>query len=188
VTTIAAVQGEDFAVVAFDSMVCEGEEKVFTLPRDLPKVVKVNGCILGAAGDLRAVNLISTYDLSVPNPNLRGRELDLWFGRTFVPELKELFDDSGYDKEDEHGSTVLAVVNCTIYEIGTSYEWLRDARGIYSIGTGSPYALGFLRGQGSSLFKDFVAAREAAVRAVELSVEMDPMTGGPVCVEELRRT
>lgn len=187
-TTIAAVQGDDFAVVAFDSMVSEGEEKVFTLPRDLPKVVKVNDCILGAAGDLRAVNLISIYDLPIPDPRLRGRELDLWFGRTFVSELKELFDDSGYEKESEHGSTILAVVNCTIYEVGTSYEWLRDARGVYSIGTGSPYAMGFLRGQGPGIAKDFVAAREAVVRAVELAIEMDPMTGGPVCVEELRRT
>jgi ATP-dependent protease HslVU (ClpYQ) peptidase subunit len=187
-TTIAAIQGDDFAVVAFDSMVSEGGEKVFILPRSLPKVVKVNDSILGAAGDLRAVNLISTFELSIPEPELRGRELDMWFGQTFVPDLKELFEDSGYEKENEHESTIIAVMNCTIFEVGTSYEWLRDDRGVYSIGSGSPYAMGYLRGLGSGVLKDFVAARDAVVRAVELAVEMDPMTGGPVYVEYLKRT
>jgi len=186
-TTIAAIQGENFAVVAFDSMVCEGDEKIFILPRDLPKVVKINDCILGAAGDLRAVNLISTFDLPIPEPKLRGRNLDLWVGRTFVPELKELFEESGYEKEDQHESTILAVLNCTIYEIGTSYEWLRDDRGIYAIGSGSPYTIGYLRGCGPEITKDFFNARDAVVRAVELAVEMDPTTGGPVYFEELHR-
>lgn len=187
-TTIAAVQGDDFAVVAFDSMVSEAEEKIFILPRDLPKVVKIGDCILGAAGDLRAVNLISTYDLPVPEPHLHGRNLDLWVSQTFIPDLKDLFDEAGYEKDHEHGSTILAVLNCTIYEIGTLYEWLRDVRGVYSIGTGSPYAMGYLRGQGPGILKDFVSARDAVVRAVELSVEMDPMTGGPVYFEELHTT
>lgn len=182
-TTIAAIQGADFAVVAFDSMVSEGEEKMFILPRSLPKVVKIDNCIFGAAGDLRAVNLISTFPLPYPDPKLFGRELDLWVGRTFIPKLQEIFEDSGYEKDNEHGSTIIAVLNCVIYEIGTSYEWLRDDRGIYATGTGSNYALGYLWGCGEEIKKDLPSAQAAARRALELSVEMDPMTGGPVYIE-----
>lgn len=186
-TTLAAIQGDDFAVVAFDSLVSEAEEKIFILPRSMPKVVKLDNCILGAAGDLRAVNLISTFPLPYPDPKLSEKELDLWVGRTFVPSLQELFEDSGYEKDNEHGSTVIAVLNYTIYEIGTSYEWLRDDRGIYSTGTGSHYALGYLRGLGPDVRKDLSSAETAARRAVELAAELDPTTGGPVYSEWLRR-
>jgi hypothetical protein len=186
-TTIAAIQGADFAVVAFDSMVSEAEEKIFILPRSMPKVVKLDNCILGAAGDLRAVNLISTFPLPIPKPNLSGSELDIWVGRTFVSGLKDLFDSSGYEKDNEHGSTIILIANFTIYEIGTSYEWLRDDRGIYSIGSGSHYALGYLRGLGPDVRRDFSSAEAAVRRAVELAADLDPMTGGPIYSEWLRR-
>lgn len=184
-TTIAAVQGDDFVAVAFDSMVSEGEEKIFFLPPSLPKVVKVDDYIIGAAGDLRAVNLVSTYAMPLPPPELRERSLDLWVGQEFVPSLKELFDEHGYEKDNEHGSTILCALNRTVYEIGTSYEWLRDDRGIYAIGTGSHYALGFLRGAGDGIRKDLTSACDAVVRAVELAAELDPMTGGRVSLEIL---
>ena len=186
-TTIAAIQGDDFAVVAFDSMVSEGGEKIFVLPRSMPKVVKIEDCIMGAAGDLRAVNLISTFFLPVPDPEVEGRDLDLWVGRTFVPSLKELFEDSGYDNENEHGSTLIVVLNCTIYEIGTSYEWLRDARGVYTAGTGGDFAMSHLIGAGRDIFKDFSLACDTAVRAVEIAAELDPMTNGPVFYETVQK-
>ena len=184
-TTIAAVQGADFAVVAFDSLVSEAEEKIFYLPRSLPKVVRKDNCILGAAGDLRAVNLISTFDLPTPSQELRGGKLDVWVGRTFVPKLKDLFEESGYEKDDEHGSTIILVVNCTIYEIGTSYEWLRDERGFYTTGTGGFYAAGFLLGAGPDIHTNLESARTAALRSVEIAAALDPLTGGDVHFEEL---
>lgn len=184
-TTIVALQGADFAVVAFDSMVSEGDEKVFYLPRDLPKVVRVGDCIFGAAGDLRAVNLLSTFDLPSPDPKLRGKNLDLWVGKTFVPSLQELFDDAGYDKDNEQASTILLVANCTIYEIGTAYEWLRDECGFYTSGSGAPYAAGFLLSLGDTFRKSLDVARDSAVRAVEIASILDPMTGGRIDTEDV---
>lgn len=187
VTTIAAIQGDDFVVVAFDSMVSDGDDKIFTLPRSMPKVVRKRNCIYGAAGDLRAVNLLSTFTLPTPGAGVQGRDLDLWVGRTFVPDLKTLFQESGYEKENTHGSTILIAVNYTIYEIGSEYEWLRDARGIYSVGTGGNFALAHLVMAGPEINKDFSLAREAAVEAVELAAELDARTSMPVYVETLKK-
>lgn len=186
-TTIAAIQGDDFVVVAFDSMVSDDDSKIFTLPRSMPKVARRKNCLLGAAGDLRAVNLLSTFTLPVPGAGLQGRDLDLWVGRTFVPDLKTLFQDAGYEKDNTHGSTIIIAVNYTIYEIGSDYEWLRDSRGIYSIGTGGNFAIAHLAMAGPDITKDFSLARETAVEAVELAAELDLRTGRPVYVETLKK-
>ena len=48
-TTIAAIQGEGWAVVAYDSRVTE-ENRSYVLPKDAGKVVRNGGYIFGAAG------------------------------------------------------------------------------------------------------------------------------------------
>ena len=58
-TTIAAIQGEGWAVVAYDSRVCE-DNRSFILPKDAGKVVRNGQYILGAAGDMRALRLLTS--------------------------------------------------------------------------------------------------------------------------------
>jgi hypothetical protein len=57
-TTIAAIQGPSWAAIAYDSRVTE-ENRIFVLPKDAGKVVKNGQYIFGAAGDMRAVNLLA---------------------------------------------------------------------------------------------------------------------------------
>jgi hypothetical protein len=65
-TTIAAIQGEGWAVIGYDSRVTE-DNRIFVLPKDSGKVVKNGHYIFGAAGDMRAVNLLAhTFKPPVP--------------------------------------------------------------------------------------------------------------------------
>jgi len=187
VTTIAALQGSGFAVVAFDSMVTEGEDKKYLLPRDIPKVVRTKNCLLGAAGDLRAVNLLSNLDLPEPPNNFFGKDLDVWVAKTFVPELKSMFHEAGYEKDNEQPSTILLVANSTVFEIGSNYDWMRDSRGIYAMGTGGGYALGYLYSVGDPSRLTLAAAKDAVIQAVKVAVEFDPCTSEPVYAEIHKR-
>jgi ATP-dependent protease HslVU (ClpYQ) peptidase subunit len=146
-TTIVAVQGQAWAVVGFDSRVTEEGGRSYTLGRGSAKVVKNGQYLLGAAGDVRAINILA-YAFQPPKAlDLTGVRLDRFMTSKFVPALRECFEDHGYAAKEskeqaQHGSTVLAIVNGQIYEIDEDYAWVRDTTGIYSFGSGGDYAIG----------------------------------------------
>lgn len=146
-TTIIAVQGQEWAVVGFDSRVTEEGGRSYTLGRGSAKVVKNGQYLLGAAGDVRAINILA-YAFQPPKAlDLTGIRLDRFMTSKFVPALRECFEDHGYavkesKEQAQHGSTVLAIVNGQIYEIDEDYAWVRDMTGIYSFGSGGDYAIG----------------------------------------------
>jgi ATP-dependent protease HslVU (ClpYQ) peptidase subunit len=146
-TTIVAVQGPSWAVVGFDSRVTEDTGRSYTLGRGSAKVVKNGQYLLGAAGDVRAINILA-YAFQPPKAlDLTGIRLDRFMTSKFVPALRECFEDHGYAVKESkeqatHGSTVLAIVNGQIYEIDEDYAWVRDTTGIYSFGSGGDYAIG----------------------------------------------
>lgn len=146
-TTIVAVQGQSWAVVGFDSRVTEDGGRSYTLGRGSAKVVKNGQYLLGAAGDVRAINILA-YAFQPPKAlDLVGIRLDRFMTSKFVPALRECFEDHGYAAKEskeqaQHGSTVLAIVNGQIYEIDEDYAWVRDTTGIYSFGSGGDYAIG----------------------------------------------
>jgi len=97
VTTIAAIQGEGWAVVAYDSRVTE-ENRAYVLPKDAGKVVRNGSYILGAAGDMRAVNLLAhTLKPPVPAPTDVGIKLDKFISSKFVPALKACFSNYSWN-------------------------------------------------------------------------------------------
>ena len=146
-TTIIAVQGQSWAVVGFDSRVTEENGRSYTLGRGSSKVVKNGQYYLGAAGDVRAINILA-YSFSPPKAgDIVGIRLDRFITSKFVPALRSCFEEHGYASREsreqaQHGSVVLVIVNGQIYEIDEDYAWVRDTTGIYSFGSGGDYALG----------------------------------------------
>jgi hypothetical protein len=127
--------------------VTEEGGRSYTLGRGSAKVVKNGQYLLGAAGDVRAINILA-YAFQPPKAlDLTGIRLDRFMTSKFVPALRECFEDHGYavkesKEQAQHGSTVLAIVNGQIYEIDEDYAWVRDMTGIYSFGSGGDYAIG----------------------------------------------
>ena len=113
-TTIAAVQGENWAVLAYDSRVTE-DNKIYSLPKDNGKVIKNGEYLIGVAGDMRAVNLMA-YVFKPPTiaPTAYGVRLDKFMTMNFIPEMKKLFEDNSYSKDGEHESQIIVAINGTI--------------------------------------------------------------------------
>ena len=185
-TTIIAVQGPDWAVVGYDSRVTEEGGRSYVLGRGSAKVVKNGQYLLGAAGDVRAINILA-YAFSPPKAlDLTGVRLDRFMTSKFVPALRECFEDHGYAAKESkeqasHGSVVLAIVNGQIYEIGEDYAWVRDTTGIYSFGSGADYALGAMYSTaGDDFAMQGVTKTERVVReALAVSAKLDIGTGPP---------
>lgn len=192
-TTIVGIQGDTFAVVCTDSRVSSFDEsgmafQITTLGSGTPKVATNGEYLLGAAGDVRAINILH-HAFTPPKPpaSATGKKLDQFITRQFIPALRACFEEQGYAAPErdnsehmaEHGSTILVVVHGTIYIIDGDYSWTSDNNGIYAIGTGSSYALGAiqaLRG-GKKLTPN--TAKTIANKALTVASRFDPYTGSP---------
>lgn len=179
-TTIAAVQGHDWAAVAWDSRVVEGD-RAFALPESQRKVSQNSDFLLGAAGDMRAINLLAhTFKPSKPPTGSSGEELDAFMSTKFLKELKRCFDEAEYGEKGSQESSIIALVQGRVYEIGNNYDWCHDIAGFYAIGTGAQYALGALSSllEGKKITQ--AAAEKALITALAVSCKYDPNSGAPI--------
>jgi len=183
-TTVAAVQGEGWVVVGYDSRVTENQEKIFTLAKDNGKVVKNGNYLLGAAGDMRAINLLSyVFKPPVINPTTYGVRLDKFMTAVFIPELKKCFEEASYSKDGEMESQVMVVVNGTIYEIGNDFSWAHDESGIYSIGSGGDYAISALLATFETRKRTIGTAKALVRQAITIASKLDPNTAPPIYIQ-----
>lgn len=185
-TTIIAVQGKSWAVVGFDSRVTEENGRSYVLGRGSSKVVKNGQYLLGAAGDVRAINILA-YAFNPPKAtDLTGIRLDRFMTSKFVPALRSCFEDHGYVARDsreqaQNGSVILSIINGQIYEIGEDYAWVRDTTGIYSFGSGGDYALGAMYSKaGDDLADHGITKTQKIIReSLEIAAKLDVGSGPP---------
>lgn len=182
-TTIAAIQGNGWAVLGYDSLVTE-ESRTFFLPKDAGKVGKNGPYLLGAAGDMRAINLVlHVLKPPYPSPTDVGVKLDKFISTKFIPALKSCFDEAQYGEKGSQDSSVIAVVNGAVYEVGSNYEWCKDEQGIYAVGSGSDYALGALYEAKEGKKRTLANARASMRSALAISSLLDVGTGGQIHIE-----
>jgi hypothetical protein len=151
--------------------------------------IAVNGkYLLGAAGDVRAINILH-HAFVPPSPpaSYKGRKLDAFITKQFIPALRECFELQGYASPDndekshiaEQDSTIIVVIHGIIYVIEGDYGWTSDSNGIYAIGTGAPYALGALQVLTNSKKLAVPQAKSAITKALGVSAKFDPYSGSP---------
>lgn len=193
-TTIIGIQGDGWALVAADSRVSSYDGSVTyqtaTMTPMSGKVAQNGRWLLAAAGDIRAINLLH-HALVPPAPHhsLRGRKLDHFVTTKFIPALRTCFEDNGYAMPDgaqkehaaQHSSTILAVINGTIYVMDGDYSWSTDSTGVYAIGSGGQYALGAVHAlRGNKGIETPQQAKVIVAKAMSVSSKLDPYTGPPV--------
>jgi ATP-dependent protease HslVU (ClpYQ) peptidase subunit len=186
VTTIIAVQGSSWAVVGFDSRVTEENGRSYTLGRGSSKVVKNGQYYLGAAGDVRAINILA-YSFNPPKAgDIVGIRLDRFITSKFVPALRSCFEEHGYASREsreqaQHGSVVLVIVNGQIYEIDEDYAWVRDTTGIYSFGSGGDYALGAMYAMtaDSAAAPSIDTTKKVIRESLQIAAKLDIGSGAP---------
>jgi ATP-dependent protease HslVU (ClpYQ) peptidase subunit len=192
-TTIVAIQGEGFSLVGSDSRICDVDESGYvsmtTTLKGTSAKVAVNGkYLLGAAGDVRAINILHhVFTPPLPPAGCEGQKLDKFFTMKFIPALRGCFEQQGYampTKDSsahvaEQGSTILAVINSTIYVVNGDYSWSNDRSGIYALGSGAQYAVGALHARKPKKDYTMAKARSEALLALQIASRFDPHTGPP---------
>jgi hypothetical protein len=163
--------------------------QITTLGNNSAKIAENNKYLLGAAGDMRAINIL--HHAFVPptvTTGTTGKKLDNFITTKFVPALRDCFEKQGYATSPEsesathiaqHESTILVVVSGSIYVVDGDYSWTSDINGRYAMGTGSSYALGALQVLCSSKIMTVAQAKKNALKAIAVASKYDPYTGAP---------
>jgi ATP-dependent protease HslVU (ClpYQ) peptidase subunit len=192
-TTIVAIQGDTYSVVGTDSRVSSFDEQgmafqITTLGTGTAKIAQNGKYLLGAAGDVRAINILH-HVFVPPTPTFSegGAKLDHFITQKFIPSLRNCFENHGYAMPDndtknhmaEHNSTIVVVVNGVIYIIDGDYSWTSDRTGVYAIGSGSSYALGAIQAITGGKQLPIQKAKAAINKALSITSKFDPYTGSP---------
>jgi len=184
-TTLAAFQGNGWAVIGCDSRASDESGRAMDLAA--PKVIENCGYLIAVSGASRGGN-ISQFGWTPPKPPavLDQDGLDKFMTKRFIPELRKAFISAGYDAKDEgeaawQDSNLLVAVRGIIYPIFNDYSWDRDVRNVYYAGSGGDVALGAMVALGIEKLSEKPEQAEKVVRqAVVLACSWDVYTSAPV--------
>jgi ATP-dependent protease HslVU (ClpYQ) peptidase subunit len=181
-TTIAAIQGDGWVVMGADTQGTYNEYRKIFMKDD--KIVDNNGILIAGCGIGRGMNLLHRgWKAPKPSRVLTPDQLDTWMVKTFLPKMRKLFIDAGYDMKDDgdyakYENVFIIAVQGHVYIIDEDYSVDRDARNYITSGSGGDFAQGALFFAGPKLFTDLEFAKKAMAKAVDAAKEFDSNSGG----------
>lgn len=176
-TTIVAYQGEGFAILGADSQITDGDKRI--LSPSTPKITKIGKYLLAVSGDCRPGDILMY--LWKP-PAYDGTDAVKFVGRKIIPSIIAAFKAQGYDyTKDSASYSYLLAFNGNIFEIGDELSISQSSDGIYGVGSGSPYAMGYMASIKGEVGK------EQILQALEVSAKYDINTAAPFQLEVQKR-
>jgi ATP-dependent protease HslVU (ClpYQ) peptidase subunit len=170
-TTILAVATPQGSYMGADSQITDGDKRI--LSPSTPKIVKVGKYLLGISGDCRPGDVLM-YNWKPPAYD--GTDPVKFMGRKVVPSIIAAFKAQGYDytKEGTSYSYLIAFAG-NVFEIGDDLSMSQSSDGIYGVGSGSPYGLGFLACSENP--------KDEILKALQVSAKYDINTSEPFQLE-----
>lgn len=183
-TTILAIQGDDFCAIGSDSQWTDDYNRVGKMNQ--PKVVSVGRYLIGVAGDTRGANVIQhIFTPPVLPPKLVGAKLTKFIVSQFLPSYKECLETHGagrpqYDDQPaQSANDLLVCANGVIFQIDTDYGTETDTCNLYAIGSGGHYGLGALQAYTNGKRVSLTNAKQVLLKSLSVSAKFDSGSGSP---------
>lgn len=183
-TAIVGIQGKGWAVLGADSMTTFTDKPY--VAKGCDKIVKVGEYLVAVAGDATAGDVL--YNLWQPPKVIKTQEPDRFMMIRVLPSIRQVLTEAGYDpnpknnKDDDAGWDALICFNGKIYQVSDDFGYMRDDKGLYSIGSGGPIALGALSAMDTET-KTHAKAASAAKKAINIAIQYNIWCGGPVNIK-----
>ena len=184
-TTLVGIQLDEQVVLAADSQITE--DNLRTVSTATPKIIHVGKYLLGITGDTRPGDILA-YNWTPPT--YKGANPIQWMGKKVLPSVLKAFKDNGYDpyeatKEKDAGFDYLVAFAGNLFHIAIDLSFIQSKLGVYGLGSGGHFALGYLAGLPSSSLR--AKAEEHAEKAVQLASVLDVNTHPPIQLVVQRR-
>lgn len=190
-TVLAAFQGNGFAIIGADSRATDASGAHFILSN--PKLTRDDDdhYLFAITGATRGGNIVQQgWDAPTPPVWSSVEELDKFMTRDFIPQMRNMFIDAGYEgitldgEGVVHDTNFFVAVHGIIYPIFNDYSWDRDTRGIYANGSGGDVALGVMVGAEIEKYRNDVTKAKAIVKkAIEKACQWNAYCALPVVLE-----
>lgn len=180
-TTIAAIQGDGWAVIGADRRASEDDG--FTAVMESPKIFKNGPALIAGAGSVRGLNILE-FGWSAPG-YASSKSVEHYLTQRFIPSMREAFIAAGYDiKSDkdvaEQDNDLIVAIRGKLYTISSDYSWDRCSKGLFKAGSGGKYALGALKVLKADKSKDPEQAAAFIRRAITVAIDYDCYSGGEI--------
>jgi ATP-dependent protease HslVU (ClpYQ) peptidase subunit len=183
-TTILAIQGDDYCAIGSDSQWTDDYNRVGRMNQ--PKVVTVGKYLIGVAGDTRGANVIQhAFNPPVLPPKLVGAKLVKFMVSHFVPAYKECLEAHGagrpqYDDQPaQSANEILVCANGTVFQIDEDYGTETDTCNLYAIGSGAHFGLGALQAYTNGKRVVQTNAKQLLLKSLTVSAKFDSGSGAP---------
>jgi len=185
VTTLVGIELEDCCVLAADSQITE--DNLRTVSLTTPKIISVGKYLLGITGDTRPGDILA-YNWSPPT--YKGADPVQWMGKKVLPSILTAFKENGYEpyestKEKDAGFDYLVSFNGNLFHIACDLSFIQNKLGIYGLGSGGAFALGYLSGLATASLH--LKPEQHAEKAVQISSMLDINTCPPIQLVTQRR-
>jgi ATP-dependent protease HslVU (ClpYQ) peptidase subunit len=175
-TTLVGIQGPDFVTLAADSQITDNDQRVISI--QTPKIVSIGKYLLGVTGDSRPGDILA-YNWKPPTYN--GQNPVEWMGKKILPSIYTAFKDNGYDHTDKDSSfAYLLAFDGMLFSIGSDLSFNASERGLFTAGSGGPYALGYLYSLKPSSYNSVLMSKVVAEKAIKIASVLDVNTCPPI--------
>jgi ATP-dependent protease HslVU (ClpYQ) peptidase subunit len=111
-----------------------------------------------------------------------------WVGRVVIPSIYNTFKDNGYEPNDKEASfCYLLAFNSYLFSIGSDLSFNSSENGLFTAGSGGPYALGYLYSLKPSSYRSLLMAKVIAERSVKIASVLDINTCPPIQIVTQQR-
>lgn len=171
-TTIIAVENSDHVLIGCDSQVTSGAEKTSLTGG---KIVTNGEYTIAVAGRLRMLQAIQYAKLPMVPIGISGSQLDEFVSTKLGPAVAKA--EKKFDCEGQ--SLYIFVIRGRVYNVAGDGCFIRSQENVYSIGSGSSYALGSLLGV------DGEPAASDVLTALGVASMQDIYTRGPFNIRKV---
>lgn len=179
-TTILAVQTPQGAYLGADSQISDESKRYFS--SSTPKINKVGKWLIAGAGDVFPAELIAYH---WKPPAYDQTPLIRFMGAKVVPSIAKLFKEHNYDHlKDGNSFSFLFVFKGQIFEFAEDLSVIQTDGGIYGIGSGSGYGIGYLEAKFEHIYTYSDKQINEWIReGIDVASEYDIYTGGKIQLE-----
>lgn len=182
-TTLVGIQGNDFVVMAADSQITDGDQRIISV--ETPKIIEVGRYLVGLTGDSRPGDILA---YAWKPPLYRGEDPVKFMGAKVLPSISATFKENNYEVDNkEMNFSFLIAFDANLFSIGGDLSFNSSERGLFASGSGGNYALGYLYSLTPKTYNKAITAFVIAERAVEIAAKLDINTHPPIQVVAQRR-
>lgn len=182
-TTLVGIQGNDFVVMAADSQITDGDQRIISV--ETPKIIEIGKYLIGLTGDSRPGDILA---YAWKPPLYRGEDPVKFMGSRVLPSISAAFKENNYEVDNkEMNFAFLIAFDANLFSIGGDLSFNSSERGLFASGSGGNYALGYLYSLTPKTYNKAITAFVIAERAVEIAAKLDINTHPPIQVVAQRR-